>query len=159
MATRGRKPKYNDYIKPNLDKIKNWAAAGATESEISKALGVSVSSFNEYKNKYPELLDALRAGRQNVVLEIKAALYKRAVGFNYEEKIGRNSEKNGISTEVYQRYAPPDTTAAAMLLRNYDPTYKDKDKQTADFKAQELEIKKALAESNNFDVDFTKGKK
>ena len=159
MGTRGRKPKYNDYIKPNLDKIKNWAAAGATESEICSALGISRATFCKYKNENIELMDAIRAGRQNVVLNIKAALYKRAIGFEYEEKVGRNSEKNGVSTEIYQRYSPPDTTAAAMLLRNYDPTYKDKDKQTADFKAQELEIKKALAESNNFDVDFTKGKK
>ena len=159
MATRGRKPKYDSYIKPHLEKIKDWAAAGATEREICDALGVSVSEFNDYKNKYSELSDALRAGRQNVVLNIKAALYKRALGFNYEEKIGRNSEKNGVSTEIYQRYAPPDTTAAAMLLRNYDKSWRDKDKQTADFKAQELEIKKALAESNNFDVDFTGGKK
>ena len=159
MATRGRKPKYDSYIKPHLEKIKDWAAAGATEREICDALGVSVSAFNDYKNKYSELSDALRAGRQNVVLNIKAALYKRALGFNYEEKIGRNSEKNGVSTEIYQRYAPPDTTAAAMLLRNYDKSWRDKDKQTADFKAQELEIKKALAESNNFDVDFTGGKK
>lgn len=159
MATRGRKPKYDSYIKPHLEKIKDWAAAGATEREICDALGVSVSAFNDYKNKYSELSDALRTGRQNVVLNIKAALYKRALGFDYEEKIGRNSEKNGVSTEIYQRYAPPDTTAAAMLLRNYDKTWRDKDKQTADFKAQELEIKKALAESNNFDVDFTGGKK
>ncbi len=158
MATRGRKSKYNDYVKPRLDDVKRWAAAGATESEICSALGVSVASFNEYKKQFPELMESLRAGRQTVILNIKAALYKKAIGFNYEEKIGRNSEKAGISTEVFQRYSPPDTTAAAMLLRNYDKTYTDKDKQTADFKAQELEIKKALAESNNFDVDFGGGK-
>lgn len=153
MAKRGRKPKYADYVKPRLDEIKTWAAAGATEKEISAALGVSVSTFCEYKLKYPELSESLRAGRQTVVLNIKAALYKRALGFNYEEKIGTN--KDGvIQTQVFQKYAPPDTTAAAMLLRNYSDGWRDKDKQTADFKAQEIEIKKALAESNNFDVDF-----
>lgn len=154
MAQRGRKSKYNDYVKPRLDDVKRWAAAGATESEICSALGVSVSSFNEYKNKYSELSESLRAGRQNVVLNIKAALYKRALGFNYEEKIGRTNADSETSTEIHVRYSPPDTTAAAMLLRNYCDDWRDKDKTTADFKAQELEIKKALAESNNFDVNF-----
>lgn len=154
MAQRGRKSKYNDYVKPRLDEIKRWAAAGATETEICSALGVSVSSFNEYKNKYSELSDSLRAGRQNVVLNIKAALYKRALGFNYEEKIGRSNNKDETSTEIHVRYSPPDTTAAAMLLRNYCEDWRDKDKTTADFKAQELQIKKVLAESNNFDVHF-----
>ena len=151
MAQRGRKGKYNDYVKPRLEEIRRWASAGATEKEICVALGVSVSSFNEYKNKYSELSETLRTGRQTVVLNIKAALYNRAIGMTYEEKVGRESEKNGVSTEIYQRFAPPDTTAAAMLLRNYDKDWRDKDKQTADFKAQELKIRKALAESSNFD--------
>ena len=153
MAQRGRKNKFETYVKPRLNDIKRWAAAGATEREICEALGVSMSAFSDYKNKYSELSETLRAGRQNVVVEITAALYKKAVGFNYEEKIGR-SKGDDVQTEVYQRYCPPDTTAAAMLLRNYSDDWRDKDKQTAEFRRQEIEIKKALAESNNFDVRF-----
>lgn len=153
MAQRGRKNKYDTFVKPRLDDVKRWAAAGATEREICSALGVSVSSFNEYKNKNSELTEALRAGRQNVVLEIKAALYKKAVGFQYEEKVGR-TKGDEVQTEVYKRYSPPDTTAAAMLLRNYADDWRDKDKQSNEFRRQEIEIKKALAESNNFDVSF-----
>ena len=153
MAQRGRKPKYDSHVKARLDDVKRWAAAGATEAEICFALGVSVSSFNLYKSKYSELSETLRAGRQNVVLEIKAALYKKAVGFKYEEKVGRMKGED-LQTEIYERYSPPDTTAAAMLLRNYSDEWRDRDKQTAEFKRQEIEIKKALAESNNFDVRF-----
>lgn len=153
MAQRGRKPKYDSHVKARLDDVKRWAAAGATEAEICFALGVSVSSFNLYKSKYSELSETLRAGRQNVVLEIKAALYKKAVGFKYEEKVGR-MKGDDVQTEIYERYSPPDTTAAAMLLRNYSDEWRDRDKQTAEFKRQEIEIKKALAESNNFDVRF-----
>ena len=153
MAQRGRKPKYDSHVKVRLDDVKRWAAAGATEAEICFALGVSVSSFNLYKSKYSELSETLRAGRQNVVLEIKAALYKKALGFKYEEKVGR-MKGDDVQTEIYERYSPPDTTAAAMLLRNYSDDWRDRDKQTAEFKRQEIEIKKALAESNNFDVRF-----
>lgn len=153
MAQRGRKSKYDDYVKPRLSDIKKWAAAGATETEICTALGVSVSSFNEYKKHFSELTDALRAGRQNVILEIKAALYKKAVGFKYEEKVGR-MKGDDMQTEIYERYSPPDATACAMLLRNYSDEWRDKDLQTTDFRRQEIAIKKALAESNNFDVNI-----
>lgn len=153
MAKRGRKPKYETHIKPRLDDVKKWAEAGASEKEIAQALGVSLSAFSDYKTKYSELVETIRAGRQVVVLNVKAALVKKAVGFEYEEKVGRS--KNGeLTTEVYQRYCPPDATACAMVLRNYSDEWRDKDKETTEFRRQELEIKKALAESNNF-ISFT----
>lgn len=155
MAKRGRKNKYDEYVKPRLDEIRKWAAAGATEKEMCAALGVALSSFNEYKKNYSELTDALRAGRQNVVVEVKAALYKKALGFQYEEKVGRKKGDENVATEVYIRYSPPDVTACAMLLRNYSDEWRDKDATTTDMRKQEIEIKKALAESNNFDVNFS----
>ena len=153
-AKRGRKNKYDEYVKPFIPKIIEWTKSGATEKEICAALGISVSTFNEYKNKYSELSDALRAGRQNVVLDIKAALLKRALGFEYEEKKGTKRGDGLSNVEVYKRYMPPDTTAAAMLLRNYDSDWRDKDTLTSDLKQQEMELRKALAEANNFDLEL-----
>lgn len=154
MAKAGRRTKYHEYVQPHIKKIEEWVKSGATEKEICDALGIAPSTFYEYKKKYSELSNALRAGRQCVVLNIKAALFKKAMGFEYEEK--RGIKKDGIitSTEVYVRYCPPDTTAAAMLLRNYDEEWRDKDSASTDFKRQEVEIKKALAEAGNFDVEF-----
>lgn len=154
MAKAGRKSKYDEYVKPHLNQITEWARSGATENEICTALGIAVSTFNEYKKQYSELSDALRAGRQTVILNVKAALYKKAIGFEYEEKRGVKKGDKVVSTEIYKRYSPPDTVAAAMLLRNYEEEWRDKDAVQTDFKRQEIEIKKALAEANNFGVDF-----
>lgn len=150
----GRPSKYDEYVKPYLNQIAEWKKSGATDKEISDALGIALSTFSEYKNQYSELSDALRMGRQTVVLNVKAALYKKAIGFEYEEKRGVKKGDKVVSTEIYRKYSPPDTTAAAMLLRNYDEAYRDKDSVQTDFKKQEIEIKKALAEANNFGVDF-----
>lgn len=150
----GRKSKYDEYVKPYLAQIAEWKKSGATDKEISDALGVALSTFSEYKNQYSELSDALRTGKQTVILNVKAALYKKAIGFEYEEKRGIKKGDKVVSTEIFKRYSPPDTTAAAMLLRNYDDEYRDKDSAQTDFKRQEIEIKKALAEANNFGVDF-----
>lgn len=150
----GRKSKYEEYVQPYLNQITEWARSGATEKEISDALGVALSTFSVYKNEYSELSDALRMGRQTVILNVKAALYKKAIGFEYEEKRGVKKGDKVVSTEIFKRYSPPDTTAAAMLLRNYEEQWRDKDSVQTDFKRQEIEIKKALAEANNFDVVF-----
>lgn len=150
----GRKSKYDSYVRPHLKQITEWAKSGATEKEISDALGVALSTFNEYKKQYSELSESLRVGRQTVILNVKAALYKKAIGFEYEEMEGVKKEGKIVSTKIYKRYAPPDTTAAAMLLRNYEEEWRDKDSVQTDFKRQEIEIKKALAEANNFGVDF-----
>lgn len=149
-----RKSKYEEYVKPNLQKITEWSGSGAKDEEICKALGISTSTFYEYKKKYSELSDALRVGRQKVVLNIKAALYKRATGFTYEEKKGIKKDGKQVAVEIYQRYCPPDTTAAQLLLRNYDDTWRDKDATTNDFKEKELKLRQAIAEANNFDFDF-----
>lgn len=145
------KSKYETYVKPLLPKITEWAKAGATVAEIAKACGVATSTFCDYQNKHSELSEALRTGRQQVVLEIKAALYKKATGFEYEEKRGIQKDGKTVSVEVYKRYSPPDVTAAAMMLRNLDKEWLDKDQTQTDFKKSEIEIKKALAQANSFD--------
>lgn len=149
-AKTGRKSKYDTYVKPHLDDIRKWAAAGATEEEICKALGIAVSTFNSYKSQFAELKESLRTGRQKVVLDIKGALYKKALGFEYEERrvVKKDGEIKNI--EIYQRYCPPDTTAAAMLLRNLEDEWRDKDALTNDIKKQEIELRKVLAESQNW---------
>ena len=148
-----RKSKYEEYIKLFLKDITEWSKSGATDNEISNALGVGRSTFAEYKNRHPELRDALRVGRQNVVLNIKASLYKLATGFKYEEKKGVRKNGEITNIEIYERYCPPNERAAAMLLRNYDKTWVDKDNATTEFKKQEMELKKKIAEANNFFMD------
>lgn len=146
----GRKNKYEQYVKPHLNQILEWTKSGATEKEICTALGIAVSTFNEYKKMYSELSDTLRAGRQNVVLNIKAALLQRALGYDYEERKGVQRGGQTINVEIYKRHVPPDTTAAAMLLRNLDDGWRDKDAATTDIKQQELDLRKAIAEAQNF---------
>ena len=55
----GAKSKYETNIKPYLKEIRKKIKEGVTESEIAKALGISVASLNNYKLKYPELKEAL----------------------------------------------------------------------------------------------------
>lgn len=159
MATkRGRKSKYDEYVAPHLNKVKEWIAGGATDKEVADALGIGVSTLNEYKKKYSEFRDAFTRGREIVCIEIKAALLKKALGFNYEEekRTGRK-DKNGESivlVEKYKRYCPPSETAAGMLLRNYDKEWRDTDNNSVELRRQEHALRAAIADAEHLDLNL-----
>lgn len=156
---RGRKSKYESEIKPFIEDIRKAVAAGATIKEIAAAFNVAESTIHKYRTQYKELNDAFARGRSKVIIEVKAALLKKALGFSYEEekRVGRK-DKNGeniILVEKYNRYSPPSETAAAMLLRNYDKDWRDTDSTSAAIRQQEHDLRKAIAEANNFDLNLT----
>lgn len=153
-----RKSKYETCVQPFLNDIKKAVQAGATVDEVAKALGVSVSSLHKYKAEKKELSDAFARGREQVIFDIKAALLKKALGYEYEEekRVGKKDKdgENVILVEKYKRHCPPSETAAAMLLRNYDAEWLDRDATSNDLKKQEIALKKAIAESQNFDLNM-----
>lgn len=154
----GRPSKYETDIKPYIEDIKKAVESGATVEEIADAYGINKSTLHKYKREKKELKDAFTRGRKVVCIEIKAALLKKALGYEYEEKkqyITEDAEgRKKKHTEIMTRHQPPSETAAAMLLRNYDQTWLDKDNISTQLKQQEMELKKAIAESNNFDLEL-----
>lgn len=149
----GRKSKYDTYVKPRLKEIEEWCSkSGATEQQICDILGVAVSTFNEYKNKYPELMEALKKGRQEIVFNVRGALYKKAIGYDYEEvkkyiKKDVETGKKTEYTEVTTKHQAPSEAAANMLLKNYDKDWQD-NPQMYELKKMEFELKKQIAEKD-----------
>ena len=86
MAQRGQKGKYDTHVKPRLSDIENWCRDGLIDKEISKRLGVSIDSFNNYKKEYAELLESIKTGKQEADYRVENALYNRAIGYEYVEK-------------------------------------------------------------------------
>ena len=153
----GRPSKYETEIAPHIDEIKNAVQAGATVEEIAKAFGISVSTLCKYKSEKKELSEAFARGRERVIFDIKAALLKKALGFQYEETKQYITDADGTvkkHTEITKRYCPPSETAAAMLLRNYSDEWRDTDSTSAQLRKQEHELRKAIAEANNFDLEI-----
>lgn len=156
---RGRKSKYETDVLPHIDEIKKAVEAGATLEEVAAALGIAKSTLCKYKNEKTELKDAFARGREKIVFEIKAALLKKALGYEYKEKktVAKTNENGDpiiAAIEEYQKHQPPSETAANMLLRNYDKDWCDNDKATANLKQQKFNLEKAIAEANNFDLDI-----
>lgn len=155
----GRPSKYETHIKPHLEQIKKWAEQGATERQIAKELGVAYSSFCLYKNKYSELSDLLKEkDSTKLIEELRGALVKRALGFEYKEKkeYVKTDPETGQPTkyiEITTKQALPDTTAIFGALNIYDPEYV-RDKKNYELREKDYLLRKAIAEENNFDLDI-----
>jgi transcriptional regulator with XRE-family HTH domain len=127
----GRKTLYNKEIP---DQVKKWCNEGLTEKQIAKKIGISVTSFEEWKNKYPELVLSLKEGKKKPDEEVENSLYKRAIGYDYEEitTVVKNTGVNQ-TTEIHKtkKQITPDVTAQIFWLKNRMPE-KWRDKQTTE---------------------------
>lgn len=151
MKKGGRPSKYHSEVKPRFPEIKEWLKTGATDKEIAENLGINKATFCEYKKKFPEFYELCKNGRRQPVQAIKAALFKRAIGFSYQES--KKTIENGIvlREEIYTKSALPDPTSAMMLLRHWD----QENEWTAEpallkLKKEELELKKKHLESEDW---------
>lgn len=133
----GRKSKYQTHVEPKLLLIEAWARDGIIQEDIAKKLGVAMSSFSEYKNKYPELTEALKRGQEVVDVQVENALLKRAMGYRYDEVTKEAAreldEETGefktimVETKRVTKEVQPDVTAQIFWLKNRKPkVWRDK---------------------------------
>lgn len=148
----GRKSRYESHVQPFLEQVKEWYGL-LNESQIASKLGVGATSFEKYKREHAELREALSRGKEELVLELKSTLKKKAKGFEYEETKTYIRSVDGKETKIverYKRYSPPDTGAIHLLLKNLDETWRNDDRETMDLKRQRLEMEKEKNEANNW---------
>lgn len=116
------KGKYREWIEPEgLLKIEGWARDGLIEEQIAKNMGISVSTINEWKNRFPEIKEALKKGKEVVDREVENALLKRALGYEYEEITEKYEMGELTETKVTKKQVVPDTTAQIFWLKNRKP--------------------------------------
>ena len=148
----GRKSRYETHVEPYLDDIRKWYQL-LNEGEIARKLGIGVTSFEKYKREHPELREALREGRFELVEDLKLTLKKKAKGFSYTEKERIIQDVDGKMTTIIrerEKYALPDTGAIHLLLKNLDDNWRNDDKPTMDLRREKLELDKKRAETNDW---------
>lgn len=149
MAKAGRKTKYFTHVEPYLNDIKSWTES-MTEEQIAKRLGVGYRNFCEYKRKYPQLEQAIKKGRSNLVEDLRSVLIKKAKGFSYEEKKIITDSQGYTRKEIVQKYAQPDVAAINLLLKNYDKKNWSNDPQAMEIRKKELELRERQVEASEW---------
>ncbi len=115
---KGRPTKFSDTLKNVALAL---AERGTIDSEISKILNVSESTFHLWKKEHSEFSDSLRKAKESFDIErVESSLLKRAMGMVVKEVQEREVEGRVVRT-VTEKELPPDTTALALYLRNRMP--------------------------------------
>lgn len=150
MSKGGRKGKYHEWLtEDGLLRIESWASDGLTNEDIAHNIGIAPETFSRWLNKYNQLNQALKKGREPVVRKLENALINKALGFEYDETETYIEEVEGVQKKKVKkitRYSLPDSSALIFLLKNYKPNkYRNYNDLTK--KQIEAEIKKLEAEA------------
>lgn len=134
----GRKGKFQEWLTPEgLIKIEGWAKDGLTDEQIAQNMGISRSTLSDWKNKFPDISNALKKGKEIVDRQVENALLKRALGYKYDEitrelKEVVNPETGEVEevlveTKRVTKEVQPDVTAQIFWLKNRKPdVWRDK---------------------------------
>lgn len=88
--------KYTEWItEEGLIKIEGWARDGLTDEQIATNIGIKRPTLYDWKNKYSDISDALKRGKEVVDRQVENALFKSAVGYEYTEVTKERMADNG----------------------------------------------------------------
>lgn len=113
------KGKYEYWLTPEgLLKIEGWARDGLTDEQIAGNAGINPATLYVWKQKYPEISETLKRGKEVVDRQVENALLKRALGYEYEEV--KEKFEGNVMTErtVTKKEVVPDVTAQIFWLKN-----------------------------------------
>lgn len=150
MATRknqtkkGRKALYADWItEDGLSIIRMYESLGWTDEKIAREIiGITPQTLCEWKNRFPELAEAIKGGRQRPLAKVVEALQfnclggkvtlkkvsmKKTVEYENGKRLREVTEPIEVEEEVYVK---PDTIAQIFYLKNRDSSnWRDKVQQ------------------------------
>lgn len=136
------KSKWDD-VKNKLILVEGWCRNGLTEAQIANNLGISIQTFYTYKKDHIEFLEALKRNKEVADLEVENALFKRALGYSYEEIEETYEGKTLVEKKVKKKKMAPDVTAQIIWLKNRKPQdWRDK----RDIAIEQEEDKKIVIE-------------
>lgn len=128
------KGKYEYWLTPDgLLRLEAYARDGLTDEQIAHNLGITPSTYYEWKKKYPEISEALKRGKEVVDILVENALLKRALGYSYNEdkyisvKMDQVEyyEKLEAFMNHYKYEHPEATDSQLMLVREQFPQTKN----------------------------------
>lgn len=105
------------------EKALKLAGKGCTDKEIYESIGVSSSKWFDYKSKNVEFAEALKEAKEIPIEEVEAALFKKAIGYEYEEvHMEGKKEVDGSVTTTHvkkvKKHIPADTGSIIFYLTN-----------------------------------------
>lgn len=97
-------------------------ACGRTMEDVALAIGVTRPTLNNWAKANPEFADALQMGLIQANAQVVDSLFKRAIGYEYEEVktvVTKDADGRPISrVERTKKQVAPDVGACCFWLKN-----------------------------------------
>lgn len=128
------KGKYQRWLEADgLLLLEGWARDGLTDEQLASRMGINPATLYDWKNRFPEISEALKKGKEIVDIQVENALLKRALGYEYMEERVEISEKDGRKVIQTVKQVIPDTAAQIFWLKNRRPDkWRDKPQEKAE---------------------------
>jgi len=132
----GRPSKFGSVDQRQLEIIYK---AGFTDAQVAEFVGVTRITIENWKVKYPKFFDTLKDWKIEADKKVEHCLYKRAIGYKYDEVTYEKSKIGGLGlkmsedeiqavkhtdiskTKIVVKEVVPDTTAQIFWLKNRQP--------------------------------------
>lgn len=122
----------------------NYCLLGAMDEDLARFFTISVTTLNNWKKKYHSFREAIRVGKEFADMKVAGSLYKRAIGYTYQEIISQAAKipakkagmeetaseesqpdsNNSLRTvKIITREVAPDTRAQIFWLKNRQPKH------------------------------------
>lgn len=76
----GARGKYEYWLtEEGLTLLEGWARDGLTDEQIARSCGITSSTLYDWKNRFPEISEALKKGKEVVDYQVENALLKKAL--------------------------------------------------------------------------------
>lgn len=113
------KGKYQEWLtKEGLLRLQGWARDGLTDEQIAENIGINVCTLYDWKNKYPNIAEALKDGKDVADRQVENALFKSALGYTFDEVTKELKDDELVVTKVVHKEVQPNTTAQIFWLKN-----------------------------------------
>ena len=124
-----------DYKQEYAEQAFKLALLGATDKEMADLWNVNPDTVHEWKKVHPEFSESINSGKVKADAEVAKSLYKRALGYQYDEityekvgdgqniievsETGLESVKSDIyKKKVVTKEVAPDVAAQNIWLKN-----------------------------------------
>ncbi len=128
MSGRGRpkEDRYSKYVAGNEDAVRAACRKGATSADLAELLGCGRTTITTLIKESYEFKALVKSGKGFADLMVENALYKRAMGYDYEEvytEVRLNKDGSGTTTyaKKIKKHVVPDVLAQMAWLRNRQP--------------------------------------
>lgn len=98
--------------------LEGWARQGLTDEQIANNMGIGRTTLYDWRQKEPNIANALKKGKEVVDFEVENALLKRALGYTIVLNKQKVTKDGDIVDIVEEMHIAPDTTAQIFWLKN-----------------------------------------